>query len=110
MYDQGQGSSYRTLTQHNTAVQLLSGLPEGHVMFLTGARMRSTSANAPFSAAASAGLFGSTPSACSTACTLAWTTELLAMPTSVVDMLGFLHRAHKHSTTQKQIVVGLPSS
>lgn len=81
----------------------LSGLPDGHVMFLTGARMRSTSANAAFSAAASAGLLGSTPRACSTACTLAWTTELLAMPTSVVDMLGFLHRAYKHSATQKQI-------
>lgn len=65
-------------------------------MFLTGARMRSTSANAAFSAAASVGLLGSTPSACSTACTLACTTELLAMPTSVVDMLGFLHMYREH--------------
>lgn len=60
-------------------------------MFLTGARIRLTSASAACSAAAFAMLPGSTPSACSTADTLDCTTALLAIPTNVVDMLGFLH-------------------
>lgn len=83
---------------------------------MTGARMRCTSERAAFSAAASAVLTEfEHPRACSTACTLACTTELLAMPTSVVDMLGFLQqqdssRADERRSTEDSDVQDTPAA
>lgn len=70
----------------------LSGRPDAHVRSFTGARILSTSSSAFFSCRALLLSTASAPSACSTAETLVRTTSLLHMPTSVVDMLGFLQQ------------------